>query len=252
MVDPGDLQQIERFLDVVRRALLSGVSDGHQAGIARPGEYPFELARRMAHFRGIQPHPGDAVAVRHGLVQGAKGVILVEMPQETHDQPRGNAELPLALPKRLPDAVQHRLEGHAAPGVALGVEENLGMHHPVAVDPAQIRHRQVVEIPLFQQHAHALVVDIQKGLQILELVRRTHRLDRIEGNPSTVAAGDLEHEVRLEAAFDVDVQFRLRQSADEIIGGVHDCIAAVWPLTSRRPRLGCRINSGRSGSRCRQ
>jgi len=29
---------------------LPGVGDGYQAGLARPGEYPFELARRVSDF----------------------------------------------------------------------------------------------------------------------------------------------------------------------------------------------------------
>ncbi len=80
---------------------------------------------------------------------------------------------------------------------------------------AEIGHAEVMEVLLGQQHPRALVVDVQEVLQPREAIGVADRLDAVEGQGNAVAARQLEHLLGLQAALDVDVQFRLGQAGDE-------------------------------------
>jgi 2,4-dienoyl-CoA reductase-like NADH-dependent reductase (Old Yellow Enzyme family) len=74
--------------------------------------------------------------------------------------------------------------------------------------------RQIVEILLGHQNRHALVVDVEKVLQPAEAVGAAQALDRIVGETNAVAPSQSKEELRLETAFDMDVQLALRQAVD--------------------------------------
>jgi len=75
------------------------------------------------------------------------------------------------------NALHHRLEWDAAIGVSLRVEEDLGMAHIVGVGPDEVRPRQIVEVALLEQHTGAFIVDVEKRLQVGEVVCCSHLLD---------------------------------------------------------------------------
>ncbi len=56
---------------------------------------------------------------------------------------------------------------------------------------------QVMEVPLVQEYLHAPVVDIQKGLEVAEVVGSTRLFDGGVRERDIVAFGDLEHQLRL-------------------------------------------------------
>ena len=66
-------------------------------------------------------------------------------------------------------------------GVPLRIEENLHVHDVVALRPQQIRPGKVVEVAGRKEHARSRIVEIEKRLQIVELVGRTQRLDDCHG-----------------------------------------------------------------------
>jgi hypothetical protein len=101
--------------------------------------------------------------------------------------------------------LDHRLDGDAARGVCLRVEEDLGMPHAVRARPLEVGTRQVAEVALGLQHGHALVVDVEERLQVAERVGRAQLLDAREAQRDAVARGQLEHQLGLERALDVEV-----------------------------------------------
>ena len=135
--------------------------------------------------------------------------------------------------------------------VSLGIEEDLRVHHAVGVRTAQIGDRQIIKIPLPKQHAHALIVDVQEGLQILEIIGSTNFFDRIERDAATVALGDLEHEIGFETTFDVNVQLRLGKAADELLGCNHVLpVVCVFPAWAAWERASPQESQAQSKSSC--
>jgi hypothetical protein len=61
--------------------------------------------------------------------------------------------------------------------VGLRVEENLGMAHIVGMGPDKVCPRQIIEVALLEQHAGAFIVDVEKRLQVGEVVRCSHLFD---------------------------------------------------------------------------
>ncbi len=208
---------------------------GRQAELARAGEDPGELRRRMSLLAGIQPHRGDAVEVGHGLVEGSEGVVLVKMAQEAQDQARTYAMTALALGQRVAKTVDDRGEGHAAAGVSLRIEEDFHVAHPLGRHPVEVGQGEIAEILALHQHLHALVVDVEEILQAGEVVGRAQRLHRGMGELDAVARGDGKHQLRLEGALDVQVQLGLWQVLDER-GYVHG--DGFWLAGPGRPGMG--------------
>ena len=132
-----------------------------------------------------------------------------------------DAELRLGIGLRAAEAGHHRAERHAARRVALRIEEELDIAHVLAGGLAEIGHRQVVEIDLAQQHRHALVIEVEEILQVGEGIGAPQRLDAVIGQPHIVAPGEREHQLRLQAAFDMNMQLRLRQAGDRCVNIGH-------------------------------
>src|SRR6185312_10539878 len=120
------LQEIERLAHVLGRPLLAGMGYRMQAEPTGAGEDTLEQARRPSLLRRIEADADEAVAPRQRLIERALGIGLVEMAQEAEDQRRGDAILPLGVGLRTRQAVDHGLEGDAAAGVPLRIEEDLG------------------------------------------------------------------------------------------------------------------------------
>ena len=160
------------------------------------------------------------------------------MAQETHDQAGADAERLFGIVDRAMQAVDHGGEGDAARGVALRIEEHFDMHEIVGARPLQIGPGQIVEILLRDQHRHALIIDVEEILQVRELIGPAQRLDRRIGQRNAVAARQREHQFRLEAALDVNVQFAFGQTRDQGLNHMHftACVAGDWRSEGRRER----------------
>jgi hypothetical protein len=92
----------------------------------------------------------------------------------------------------------------------LGIEEDLRSAHAVRVGPLEVGGHEVVEVILGHEHRGALVIDVEEGLQVAELVGRPDCVDRRVPELDAVAQRQLEHHLGLERPLDVDVQLCLR------------------------------------------
>ncbi len=92
------------------------------------------------------------------------------------------------------------------------------MAHIVGVSALQIGHRQVKKILLVQQHRHALIIDIEKILQVRKFIGLPYLFNTGKGDRHAISLGEREHQFGLQRSFDVQVQLRLGQRVDQ--GGV--------------------------------
>jgi len=155
-----------------------------------------EVARRIPirhfidHGANVQPNPGtDAflqkvypelyAKARHTVVKpgdridlGAVDVRVVtsagQVAQNAHDQPRRNAVFRPGVFLRAHEAAKHGFESHAACGVRLRVEENLGVAQSLRRASLEIGQREIEEVALGPQHAHAPVIEIEEILKLGE------------------------------------------------------------------------------------
>ena len=100
---------------------------------------------------------------------------------------------------------------------------------------------EVAEIRLGAQHAGALVIDVEKVLQVGEAVGAPHLLDACERNVDAVALRQLEHQLGLEAALDMHVQLGLGQAGDEAVEIGHGPETIRSPAGRKPSGLPCRI-----------
>ena len=149
------------------------------------------------------------------------------MPQEAHDQLRGDAPLLFAIGQRVGNAGDDIGKGDAALGVALRIEEYLDMADMVGMRAFQIGPGQVVEILRRQQHRHALIIDIQKVLQVTEIIGFANILDAGEGKLHAIALRQRKQHFGLERTFDMQVQFGLGQPVDIGVALVRVVMAAL-------------------------
>ena len=176
----------------------------------------------MADLGGVQPDPEDPVQIGLGRPQGCKGRVLLQMAEETEDQAGTDSQAPLRLGHAAEQPVGDGGEGNAPVCMGLRIEEQLHMPAAIRRDPPEIGHRQVVEIGLGLQHACALVINVQKVLQVGKGVGRPHRLDIGERQAEAVAPRQIEHQFGLQAALDVQMQLGFGQAPDEGGKVVHD------------------------------
>lgn len=217
MVYPLHPEHVQRLDDVLRRPLLPGVRHPPQPQRRRGLVHLAELHRRMSHLGGVEPHTDDPVEIRLGGLEGLESGLRGLVPQEAHDQLRGDAVRVLAAGQRPPQPLDDRPHLHAPRDVRLRVEEDLRVPHPLRGGPGEIGVRQVLEVPLGAQDGHELVVQVQKGLEVLEPVRLAERVRVGVRQRDAVARGQLESQLRLQSAFDVQVQFSFGEGHQSIV-----------------------------------
>ena len=74
---------------------------------------------------------------------------------------------------------------------------------------------QIVEILFRSKDAHAPVIDIEKILKVAELIGRSYLRHRFEGQGKIVMPGLVPQHLRLQSAFDVNMELDLGQSFDK-------------------------------------
>ena len=199
----------------------------------------------MAKLGRIQTDADDATQIRLGLSERGERVVLAQMPQEAEDEFGGDAEAHLALGQRLENAVGHRGEGNAARGMGLRIEEDFRVAHAVGLGALQISEREIVKILLRPQHVGAAVIDVEEILQVREAVGRAHFLGALERNVGLVAPRDSEHQLRLEAAFQMQVKLGLGQAANEGLVHIQKC------QSTRGLAMCLQTDISKSAMRCR-
>ncbi len=215
VIDAPRLQHVERLPDVLGRTLLAGVRHARQAQQAGLREDPGELGGRVADLGRVEADRRQMVGERAGLLQRLQRLFLAAVAQEAQDQARRDAEPCPAFVEGAADPRAAGLEGDAAPGMGLRVEEDLGVAHALAGRLRQIGQREVVEVPLGEEHGAVGVVDVEERLQVFEDIGPTEGVHVGVGQRHAVAAGQLEGELRLERALNVHVQLRLGKAPYE-------------------------------------
>ena len=99
--------------------------------------------------------------------------------------------------------------------MGLRVEEHLGVDHALGGRPLEIGQGELVEVLLGDEHGAAGVVEVEEGLEVGEDVGLPHGFDVGVGQVDAVAVGQGEHHLRLERAFDVEVELGLGQLEHE-------------------------------------
>ncbi len=143
--------------------------------------------------------------------------LFTEVAQEAEDQATADAQLLAAVVQRLVDAIEHHFERDAAVGVGLRVKERFGVDHVLGFAALQVGPGQVVEVLLGTQHIRALVIQVEKLLQVVEGIGTTQGLHIGPGQGDLVALGQGEQQLGLQRAFQVQVQFGLGQGVQPVI-----------------------------------
>ena len=162
-----------------------------------------------------RPTPTIQSRVRQRALERLQRRLRAQVAQEAHDQPAAQAERRLGVLLRAVEALDDRLERHPARRVGLGVEEHLGVDDVLGAGLPEVRHREVVEVALGEQHAHPLVVDGEERGEIVEVVCAPHLLDGGVRKLEAVAGGELELQLGLERALEMHVELGLGQALDE-------------------------------------
>jgi hypothetical protein len=110
---------------------------------------------------------------------------------------------------------KHMISWERRPSDASASRWDLGVDDVLGTGLLEVGHGQVVEVLLLQQHAHALVVHGQEGGQVVEVVGGPHLLHRAVGELQAVAGGQLELELGLQRALEVEMQLGLGHCFDE-------------------------------------
>ncbi len=119
------------------------------------------------------------------------------------------------------NATDHGADLDAACGMRLRIEEDLGVNHALLMRAAQVRGGERVEIALIAQHTGHGVVEIEEGLQIRELIGAAQLRRRGVGKTDAMCTRELEGHLRLQRAFDMNMELGLWQSADELFHAHH-------------------------------
>lgn len=96
----------------------------------------------------------------------------------------------------------------------LRIEEDLDMADMVGMRALEIGPGQVIKILLLEQHAHTLIIDVKKVLQITEIIGLSDLLDAAERDGDAIALRQIEQHFGLERTFDMQVEFGLGQAGD--------------------------------------
>jgi len=173
---------------------------GHQvqAQFAAAREHACELLGRVADLAAVEAHADDLAEEGLGLLQRLEGRLLAQVAQEAQDQRGADAQVCLRIDAGAVQPVDHRFHRHAAFGMGLRVEEQLGVQHVVGRGAHQVGARHVVKILLVQQYAGARVVDIEEALQVGEGIGAAQRLHVGIGQREAVALRQREDQLGLQ------------------------------------------------------
>ena len=135
MVDALGVKHIQGAPYICRWSFLTGMRHQFEAEMGRTLEHPLKLLGRVAAFTGVQTHTDELVSERESLLESVEGLVLGQMPQETQNQGRADAQLTLRIDTGAVQTSDDGAHGHFAIGVGLRVEKDFGMHHVVRLGP---------------------------------------------------------------------------------------------------------------------
>ena len=68
MINTADMQQVQRLVNIFRRAFFSGMSHRQQTLHPRLSKHAFKLGWRMPQFARIQAYADDVFFIRQSLI----------------------------------------------------------------------------------------------------------------------------------------------------------------------------------------
>jgi hypothetical protein len=118
---------------------------------------------------------------------------------------------------------------HAPAGVRLGVDEDLGVHHALGGGPGEVGIGEVGEVLRPLEDGGQLVVEVQEGLQVRERVRAPQFVELGVPQARAVPGGEVERQLRLQGALEVQVQLGGGQRRDVVRSGHGPDVSAQRP-----------------------
>src|SRR5438132_1587245 len=115
------------------------------------------------------------------------------------------------------DSFDERPNGHAALGMRLRIEENLGVANVLLLGLFQVSPGKIIEVQLAKKHPAALVINVEKRLQIRELIGSLDLVRRFVWKVDAVPQSKFKHQLRLERALDMQVQLCFRHALDKTL-----------------------------------
>ena len=217
VVDALDLEHIQGAPDVGRRPLFACMGHQVQTQFTASGKDACKFLWRMPQLAAIEAHAHDLVEQGLRLLQRFKGRGLAEVAQEAQDQCGTDAQLGARVLTGAVQAVDHRLDRHAACGVGLRVKENLCMRYVIHSSSRKVGAGHIVKILLMQQNAGPGVVDVQKALQVGKGIGLPQGLYAGIGQRNIVALRQGKDQLGFERAFNVDMQFGLGHGPQQLL-----------------------------------
>src|ERR1017187_5467321 len=211
VVDALHVELVKRAAHVVRTALLARVRDQSEPFGRRYLIHPGEQGRRVTELGRVEPDADEAVAERKRGPQHRVGGLGPQVAQEAQDQVGGDAVLLGPLGQRGGQPAEDLFERNPVGQGGLPVEEDLGPAHPRRRGTGHVGAGRVVEVLLDLQHAQVPVVQVEKGLQAVERVLGTQFLDVQHRHPGAISCRELDQQLGLKRALDVNVQLGNRQ-----------------------------------------
>ena len=107
------------------------------------------------------------------------------------------------------DTVYNRIKRDTALGVSLRVEKNFGVNHVVLLTTQQIGPGEIEKILFLYQYIGALVVNVQKRLQVREFISFANFGLGLERNANLITLRQLEQEIGFECSFNMKMELYL-------------------------------------------
>ena len=178
MIDACDIERVERPDDVRGWPFLAGMRGKEIALSLRLCVRPCELLRRIAALSAVEADGVDAIAPWTCHLQRLQCRRLVEMAQKTHDQTNGNAPLRSRLVDRREQSFHHDIERNAPIRMRLRIEHHLQVDDVLFAAASEIGRRERLEILHLAKRRRAEIVEIQKTLEVVEVIGREHFVER--------------------------------------------------------------------------
>ena len=147
VVEPVDLEDVERLVDISGRPFLAGMGDALEARARRRRRRPGRTSPadgRARRYRARPPRSGRARASACSSVAKAASSSRWRRKQRISFEVMPCLASASSMPASRP--AHHRVEGDAAIGVGLRIEEDLGMDDIVRRGPVEIGDGEVAEI----------------------------------------------------------------------------------------------------------
>ena len=210
-----DLEHIQCGPDIGGGTFFTGMRHQMKAQCTAARKHPRKLLGRVSNLARIQPDANEFVPVGHGLLQRFKGIFFAQVTQKTHDEGSANTQFKLCIDTGAVQAIDDRAHADTPSRVGLGVKKQLGVNNVVCSSFNEVGTGHVVEVLLFQKHAGPCVVNVEKTLQVGKGVSATKRVNISIRKRHAVALGERKNQLRLQRAFNMNVQFCLRHAPEQ-------------------------------------